>query len=130
MYSNIVRLPWNEFWEVLSRSLSGALLGQHDDLSARLVLLHAAMRLSDLVEVEGLADLDVQCACCDLLDQILERRPHEIFRFACIGGQADRSGDSLHWGEIVEGPFVTDNAGHANDAALLGAAQRVLERRC
>ena len=49
MYSSIGRLPWNEFWEVLSRSPSGALLGQHDDLSARLVLLHAAMGLSDLV---------------------------------------------------------------------------------
>ena len=79
------------------------------------------MGLSDLVEVEGFADLDVQCARCDLLDQLLERRPHEIFRFAGIGGQADRRRDSLHWGEIVEGPFVADNAGHANYAALLGA---------
>src|SRR5216684_2709639 len=121
MYSNIGRLPWNEFREVMSHSPSGVLLGQHDDLSARLVLLHAAMGLSYLVEMEGLADLHVQCARCDLLDQILERSPHEIFRFANIGGQADRSRDSFHWGEIVEGPFVADNAGHANDAALLGA---------
>src|SRR5260221_13641496 len=121
MYSHIRRLPWHEFWEALSRSRSRALLAQHDDLSARLVLLHAAMGVSDLVEVEGFADMDVQCARCDLLDQILERRPHEIFRFAGIGGQADRSRDSLHWREIVEGPFVADNAGHANDAALLGA---------
>src|ERR1700716_3562645 len=117
MYSNIGRLPWNEFWEVLSRSSSGALLGQDDDLSARLILLHAAMGLSDLVEVKGFADLDVQCARSDLLNQILERRPHEIFRFASIGGQADCSRDSHHWGEIVEGPFVADNAGHAHDAA-------------
>src|SRR5580700_248172 len=129
MYSNIGRLPWNEFWEVLSRSLSEALLGQHDDLSTRLVLLHAAMGLSDLVEVEGFADLDVQCASCDLLDQILERCPHEIVRFASIGGQIDRSWNSLHWSEIVEGPFVADNAGHTNDAALFGAAQRVFECR-
>src|ERR1700693_1766245 len=121
MYSNVGPLHCNEFREVLSRSLSEALLGQHDDLSARLVLLHAAMGLSYLVEVEGFADLDVQCASCDLLDQILERCPHEIFRFASIGGQADRSRDSFHWGEIVKGPFVADNAGHANDAALLGA---------
>src|SRR5260370_26017479 len=128
MYSNIRRLPWNEFWQVLSRSPCGALLAQHDDLSARLVLLHAAMGLSDLVEVEGFPDLDVQCARCDLLDQILERCPHEIFRFASIGGQAARSRDSLHWGEIVEGPFVPDNAGHANDAALLAATHRVFER--
>src|SRR5713226_8855996 len=128
MYSNIGRLLWNEFWEVLGRSPSGALLGQHDDLSARLVLLHAAMSLSDLVEMEGFADLDAQCASSDFLDQMLERRAHEIFRFASIGGQADRSRDSLHWGEIVEGPFVADNTGHANDAALLGATQRVFER--
>src|SRR5712692_9585838 len=80
-------------------------------------------RASQRVEVEGFADLDAQCARSDLLDQILERRPHEIFRFASIGGQADRSRDSLHWGEIVEGPFVADNTGHANDAALLGATQ-------
>src|SRR5260370_32610682 len=121
MLCKIGRLPWNESGEVLGRSRSGALLGQHDDLSARLVLLHAAMGLSDLVEVEGFADLDAQCAPSDLLDQILERRPHEIFRFASIGGQADRSRDSLHCGEIVEGPFVADHAGHANYAALLGA---------
>src|SRR6266853_2331416 len=101
MYSNIGCLPWNEFWEVLSRSPSGALLGQHDDLSARLVLLHAAMDLSDRVEVKSFADLDVQCACGDTLDQVLEWHPHEIFRFASIG---DHSRDSLHWGEIVEGP--------------------------
>src|SRR5260370_5011338 len=99
MYPTIGRLPWSEFWAVLSRAPSGALLGQHDDLSARLVLLHAAMGLSDLVEVEGFADLDVQCARCDLPDQILERRPHEIVRFASIGGQADRRRDILHWGE-------------------------------
>ncbi len=121
MYSNISRLTWSKFWEALSRSLSGALLGQHDDLSSRLVLLHATMGLNDLVEVESFADLDVQCARCDFLDQILERHPHEIFRFSSIGGQADRGRDSLHWGEVVERPFVADNARHANDAALLGA---------
>src|SRR5260370_42432170 len=104
MCSTMVDLHWNEFWEVLGRSASGALLGQHDDLSARLVLLHAAMGLSDLVEVEGFAALDVQCARCDLLDQILQRCPHEIFRFASIGGQADRSRDSLHWAGIGSGP--------------------------
>jgi len=32
------------------------------------------MGLSDLVEVEGFADLDAQCARSDLRDQILERR--------------------------------------------------------
>src|ERR1700675_2858189 len=105
MFSNVGRLPLNEFRDLLSLSPSGALLGQNDDLSARLVLLHAAMGLSDLVEVESFADLDVLCARCDLLDQIIERRPHEIFRFASIGGQANGSRDSLHWGEIVEGHF-------------------------
>ena len=38
--------------------------------SARFVLFHAAMRLNDLVKVEGPADLDVQLARCDLLDRI------------------------------------------------------------
>src|ERR1700675_854281 len=121
MYSNIGRLPWNEFWEVVSRSPSGALLGQHDDLSTRFVLLHAAMRLNDFVKVEGFADLDVQRTRGDLLDQFFERCPHEIIRFAGIARKADRSGDRFHWGEIVERPFVADNAGHATDATLLGA---------
>jgi hypothetical protein len=37
-------------------------LGEHNDLSASFVFLHATMRLDDLVEVESLASLDVQCA--------------------------------------------------------------------
>ena len=37
----------------------GAPLGQHHDLSARLVLLHAAMRFNDLIEMEGSADLNM-----------------------------------------------------------------------
>ncbi len=79
------------------------------------------MRLNNLVKVEGFADLDVQRIDGDLLDQFFERRPHEIFRFAGIARKADRSGDRLHWSEIVERPFVADNAGHANDAALFSA---------
>src|SRR6267378_5919535 len=110
MYSNIGRLPWNEFWEVLSRSPSGAPLGQYHDLSTRFVFLHAAMRLNDLVKVGDPADLDVQRARRDLLDQFFERRPHEIFRFAGIGGQADRRRNRLHWSKIVERPFVANNA--------------------
>src|ERR1700721_2265184 len=98
MYSNIGRLPCNEFWEVLSRSLSGALLGKHDYLSPRFVLFHAAMRVNDLLKVEGFADLDVHRTRSDLLDQFFERRPHEIFRVAGIARKADRSGDRLHWG--------------------------------
>lgn len=35
---------------------------QDDDLAARFVLLHAAVRLDDVVELEHLADLDPQCA--------------------------------------------------------------------
>ena len=46
-------------------------LGQHHDLSTRFVLLHAAMRFNDLVKVKDFADLDMQCARCDLLDQNL-----------------------------------------------------------
>ncbi len=37
-------------------------LCQHYDLSAGFVFLHTTMRLDDLVEVESLANLDVQCA--------------------------------------------------------------------
>jgi hypothetical protein len=44
------------------------LLGQCDDLSTRLVLLHTAVSLNDLIELEGLADLDVQRSRRDLLD--------------------------------------------------------------
>jgi hypothetical protein len=84
------------------------------------------MRLRDLVKVEGPADLGVQRARRDLLDQILERRPHEIFQFAGIGGQADRSGNRLHWAEIVERPFVADQSGREDRGADLAAAQRVI----
>jgi hypothetical protein len=59
----------------------GALLGQHHDLSARLVLLHAAMRLNDLIKVEGPADLDVERARHDLLGQFLERRQRLIYAY-------------------------------------------------
>src|SRR5215468_12757680 len=48
-------------------------LGQHDDLPSRLVFLHAAVGLDDVVETEGLADLDVQLSGNDLLDQLVER---------------------------------------------------------
>jgi hypothetical protein len=85
------------------------------------------MCLNNLVKAEGFADLDVPGARCDLLDQISERRPYEIFQFTGVGCKADRSRDRLHWSEIVEGPFVTDNAGHGNDAALFGAPQRIFQ---
>lgn len=107
----------------------GAPLGQHHNLSTRFVLFHAAMRLNDFVKVKDFADLDVQCARCDLLDQFIERRAREIFRFAGIGGQADCSRDCLHRGEIVERPFVADHTRHANDPALFGTTQRILQRR-
>jgi hypothetical protein len=60
--------------------------------SARFVLLHAPMCLGDLVKMEDLADLHVECAGSDLLDQFLERCAHEVFRFACIRCKADRGG--------------------------------------
>ena len=43
-------------------------LSQHYNLSTRFVLLHAAMRLNDFVEVERFANLDVQCARRNLLN--------------------------------------------------------------
>src|SRR5271157_1135328 len=52
--------------------------GQHHDFALRLVLLHAAVRLDDLVETEGPADLDVQPPGGDLPNQFIERGRHEI----------------------------------------------------
>jgi hypothetical protein len=109
-------------FELLRNTLGGDPLGQNDDLSARLVLFHAAMRLSDLVKGKGPADLDVQRTRGDLLNEFLKRRQHEIFRFPGISGQADRSRDCVHRAEIVERPSVADHPRHANDAALFGAA--------
>jgi hypothetical protein len=79
------------------------------------------------------ADLGVQRARRDLLDQILERRPHEIFQFAGIGGQADRSGNRLHWAEIVERPFVADQSGREDrgaDLATPGCARPKMKESC
>src|SRR5258708_24567562 len=98
-------------------------LGEHNDLSPSFVFLHATMRLDDFVEVEGLANLDVQCGPCDLIDQFLKGCPHEVFRFSGIGGQADRSRDRVHGSEILERPFIADYASHANDPTLFGAAR-------
>ncbi len=53
------------------------------------------MRLDDLVEMENLADLNAQPARCDLIDQFLKGRPHEVFRFSGVGGQTDRGRDLL-----------------------------------
>ena len=46
--------------------------GQHDDLAAGPVLLHAAMRLDNLTKLEDPADLDAQLIRGDLLDQFIE----------------------------------------------------------
>src|SRR5258708_37778581 len=104
-------------------------LGQHNDLSPSFVFLHATMRLDDFVEVESLANLDVQWAPCDLIDQFLKGGPHEVFRFSGIGGQADRSRDRVHGSEILERPFIADYASHANAPTLFGAAVRLFQRR-
>lgn len=87
------------------------------------------MRLDDLVEMENLAELDVQGTRCDLIDQFLKGRPHEVFRFSGIGGQADRGRDRIHGSEILERPFIADYASHANDPTLFGAAERIFQRR-
>ena len=61
-------------------------LNEYNYLPTRFVLLHAAVRLNDLVKVKNFADLDEQTAHCDLLDQFFERSAHEIFRFAGVAG--------------------------------------------
>src|SRR5580704_18147625 len=98
-------------------------LSQDHDLSTRFILFHTSMCLDDLLKTENFADLDAQCIRSDLFNQILKRRPHVIFRFAGIGGQADRTRYRLHWGKIIEGPFVADDPSHAHDAVLFGAAK-------
>jgi hypothetical protein len=67
-----------------------------------------AMRLNNLVKVEGLADLNLQCTRADLLDQFVERCAHEVFGFTRIGRQTDRRRNRFHWG----GPMIT--VCHAN----------------
>jgi hypothetical protein len=76
--------------------------GQHNDLAARFVLFHTAMRLNNLVKVEDLADLNLQCARGDLFYQFIEGCAHEVVGFTCIGRQTDRRRNRLHWGERVE----------------------------
>jgi hypothetical protein len=66
--------------------LRGPHLGEYNDLPTRFVLLHAAVRLNDLLKVKNFGDLDAQTAHCDLLDQFFERSPHKIFRFAGVAG--------------------------------------------
>src|ERR1700739_670462 len=58
---------------------------QDDDLAARFVLLHAAVRLDDVVEFEHFADLDPQRPRGDLLYQFIERCQHEVLGPAIIG---------------------------------------------
>ena len=84
---------------------------------------------TNLVEVKDFADLDAQFSCSDLLGQFVERRAHEILRFAVIAGQVDCARNRLHWSEIIEGPFVADDAGHADDATLPGAEERIFQSR-
>src|SRR6516164_957324 len=59
------------------RAINREKSSQDNDLAAGFVLLHAAVRLDDVVELEHLADLDPQRACGDLLDQFIERCQHE-----------------------------------------------------
>src|SRR6516165_43867 len=101
---------------------------QDDDLAARFVLLHAAVRLDDVVELEHLTDLHPQRARGNLLDQFIERCQHEILGPAIIGGQAHGSRDHVHRAKVVERPFVAHHSRHANDPTLLGAAERVRQR--
>src|SRR6516164_8238933 len=96
---------------------------QDNNLTPRPILLHDPVRFHDVIKLERPADLYPRLTRRNLFDQLFERRQHEIFRSAVIGGQAHRSWDHFHWAEIVERPFVADHAGHADDPALLGAAQ-------
>jgi hypothetical protein len=86
--------------------------GQHDDLATDPVLFYAAMRLEDIVELEDPTDLDPQPALGDLLDEFVERRPHEVFGSevfgsAVIGRQANRGRDHVHRANSSNGAMRT-----------------------
>jgi len=88
----------------------GLAVRQDHDLAAGFVLLHAAMRLDDLIELEDLADLDGHFLCGDLLNEIFEAGQHEVFGTAVIGRQAHGARNHVHRAEIVKGPLQQSNA--------------------
>src|ERR1700688_780805 len=132
-YKPLTKKHNHECWNLRmagTRKISAEPLRQDHNLSTGFVLLHAPVCLNDLVKVEDLANLSMERPGSDLLNEVLQRHPHEVFRFACIRCQADRSGYRVHRGKILERPFVPDDPGHAHDAALLNAPQRIFQCRC
>src|SRR5580692_2863935 len=87
------------------------------------------MGFDNLVQMESLAYLNAKRACLNLLGKVIERRPHKVFRLAGVDCQANPCGDYVHWRELIEGPLVSDDAGHADDAAPFWATERVFECR-
>jgi hypothetical protein len=98
-----VGIYWNNHHHLLqaAQHVAGAVRSclrrpfQHHNFSACFVLLHAAVRLNDFIELKGFADLDVQCARRDLLNKILNRYPH--------GRTDSRRGGP----EVIAGSFIT-----------------------
>lgn len=60
------------------RCIHRASSGKHDDLAPGVVVFHKAMSFDDFVQLKGLAYLNVQRACFNLLRQLLKRSPHKV----------------------------------------------------
>jgi hypothetical protein len=56
------------------------LSGQDNDLAASPVVLHAAMRFHNIVELKDRANLDMKRPGYDLLNELVKRGNDEIFR--------------------------------------------------
>jgi hypothetical protein len=70
----------------------------------------ASPTCAGIVRWKRLADLNVQRARRDLLQQSLERCCHELLRLASVGGQADPCRDRVHRAEVVERPLCAFRA--------------------
>jgi hypothetical protein len=76
--------------------------GQRSRRERSLVVLHAAMRFHNIVEMKDRANLDMKRPGYDLLNELVKRGNDEIFRFALISREANGRRDDVHGAEIAE----------------------------
>jgi hypothetical protein len=114
---------------VIDGGCAGGLREDHD-FPPSLIFLHAPMGFDDLVQAKDPSHLNVQTASSDLFHQIFQRHMHEIFRLARVARKTDSGRYDPHRIEVIEGPFVPHDTGHADDAALFCASQGINECRC
>jgi hypothetical protein len=96
---------------------NAAKLRKYDNLPARLVFFHAAVGFDDFIQVKDPAHLNLQTAGSDLIYRFLERYALKIFSLPRMACKTNSSRDELHWIEVVKEPFVSHNAGRANDSS-------------